>query len=164
MTPDADPAATPPTSPEPAPAAPAPPAAASAPAPAAPAQGTGLQPTIAAALACVIAPPIGGILFLVLEKKDKFVRFYAMQAVLLGGLGFILWMFLQIAAVILSPLGFLGTAFIKLLSVSFSLISLVGFVVWIVMIVKALSNKEWEIPYLGAFARKQLESGKFGGQ
>src|SRR5947207_7023303 len=43
---------------------------------------TGLPPNVAAALACF--PLIGGIIFYVLEKRDSFVRFYAMQSIIFG--------------------------------------------------------------------------------
>src|SRR5260370_28635389 len=44
---------------------------------------TGLPSNVAAALACI--PLIGGIIFYVLEKHDRFVRFYAMQSIIFGG-------------------------------------------------------------------------------
>nr|MDQ2660134.1 hypothetical protein [Verrucomicrobiota bacterium] len=44
---------------------------------------TGLPSNVAAALACI--PLIGGIIFYVLEKRDAFVRFYAMQSIIFGG-------------------------------------------------------------------------------
>src|SRR3954462_12718837 len=44
---------------------------------------TGLPSNVAAALACI--PLIGGIIFYVLEKRDSFVRFYAMQSIIFGG-------------------------------------------------------------------------------
>src|SRR5207253_5820856 len=43
---------------------------------------TGLPSTVAAAIACI--PLIGGIIFYVLEKRDSFVRFYAMQSIIFG--------------------------------------------------------------------------------
>src|SRR6185437_4962364 len=48
---------------------------------------TGLPSNIAAALACI--PLIGGIIFYILEKRDGFVRFYAMQSIILGGAWFL---------------------------------------------------------------------------
>src|SRR5260370_5005905 len=44
---------------------------------------TGLPSNVAAALACI--PLIGGIIFYIVEKHDAFVRFYAMQSIILGG-------------------------------------------------------------------------------
>src|SRR6202795_4333748 len=48
---------------------------------------TGLPSNVAAALACF--PLIGGIIFYVLEKRDGFVRFYAMQSIIFGAAWFL---------------------------------------------------------------------------
>src|SRR4029450_10437633 len=55
-------------------------------------QSTGLPSNMAAAIACI--PLIGGIIFYILEKRDSFVRFYAMQSIILGGA----WLVFYIAA------------------------------------------------------------------
>src|SRR5437764_2334631 len=44
---------------------------------------TGLPSNVAAALACI--PLIGGIIFYIVEKHDRFVSFYAMQSIIFGG-------------------------------------------------------------------------------
>src|ERR1700731_664982 len=41
-----------------------------------------LPPNVAAALACI--PLVGGIIFYFLEKRNGFVRFYAMQSIIFG--------------------------------------------------------------------------------
>ena len=43
-----------------------------------------MTPNVAAGLAALF-PLIGGIIFLVLEKRSQFVRFWAMQSVVVGG-------------------------------------------------------------------------------
>src|SRR5436309_8344264 len=48
---------------------------------------TGLPSNVAAALACF--PLIGGLIFYILEKRDNFVRFYAMQSILFGAAWFL---------------------------------------------------------------------------
>ena len=48
---------------------------------------TGLPSNVAAAIACI--PLIGGIIFYILEKRDSFVRFYAMQSIIFGGAWFL---------------------------------------------------------------------------
>src|SRR5215831_9034880 len=55
---------------------------------------TGLPSNVAAAIACI--PLIGGIIFYILEKHDSFVRFYAMQSIILGAA----WLVFYIAAMI----------------------------------------------------------------
>src|SRR6187200_2488860 len=52
---------------------------------------TGLPSNVAAALACI--PLIGGLVFYILEKHDQFVRFYAMQSIIFGGIWFLFNMF-----------------------------------------------------------------------
>src|SRR6201982_675341 len=64
------------------PTAPAPPPAPG-PEPGPQSTSTGLPSNIAAAIACI--PLIGGIIFYILEKRDGFVRFYAMQSIIFGG-------------------------------------------------------------------------------
>ena len=58
-------------SPEPKPAESVPPVAAI--------EGTGLAPNIAATI-CAALPLVGGIIFLALEKKNAFVRFWAITS------------------------------------------------------------------------------------
>src|SRR5439155_14258771 len=43
---------------------------------------SGLPSNVAAAIACI--PLIGCIIFYILEKRDSFVRFYAMQSIIFG--------------------------------------------------------------------------------
>ena len=116
--------------------------------------GTGLQPNVAAALASFFLL-IGGIVFLVLEKKDQFVRFYAMQSVFLGGFYVALTFAMTIALMILHGVPLVGT----LLWMVSIVIRLAIFALWLMLIVKAYSGKEWEIPYLGKLARQQLAGG-----
>lgn len=118
-------------------------------------ESCGLPRNLAAALACFFSI-VGGIVFLVLEKKDQFVRFYAMQSLILGGATLAFSFLLQIGARMLSIIPFFG----PLLAVLFGLIGLVvglsSLAVSIITIVKAYTNREWEIPYLGKIARQQL--------
>ena len=120
--------------------------------------GTELQPNIAAALACFFSI-LGGIIFLVLEKKNKFVRFYAMQSLLFGAAWFVLIIAIEIMVIILSKIPFLGGLFGAIFGLASLLVGLVYLAVWVITMINAFKNKEWEIPYIGPFARKQLVSG-----
>src|SRR5947207_14089716 len=64
------------------PSLPPPPAPDPTPEPNARSTSTGLPSNVAAALACI--PLVGGIIFYILEKRDGFVRFYAMQSIIFG--------------------------------------------------------------------------------
>jgi len=116
-------------------------------------QSTGLPSNIAAALACI--PLVGGLVFYFLEKRDQFVRFYAMQSIILGGVYLLAWIAYSIAYGILSPIPAIGFFFGIILSVIWALIRIAVLVLFIITVVKAFMNKRWEIPYIGPIARKQ---------
>jgi len=98
---------------------------------------TGLPRNTAAALSYVLAF-ISGVVFLLLEK-DPYVRFHAMQSIVVFGIIFILqWVFA--ATLIFAPLS--------------GLLSIVAFVLWLILIYKAWKGEEWEVPFCGKFARK----------
>ncbi|MBN1168560.1 hypothetical protein JXA63_01580 [Candidatus Woesebacteria bacterium] len=99
--------------------------------------GTGLDKNTAGALSYVI-PVLSGVVFLILEK-DPFVRFHAMQNIVLF--------------TVLTVLQVLFTATIFLIPLA-SLIWLLGFVLWLLLIYKAWKGEEWEVPVLGKYARK----------
>ena len=116
---------------------------------------TGLPSNVAAAIACI--PLIGGIIFYILEKHDSFVRFYAMQSILLGAA----WLVFCIAALIVhgvfSAIPGIGGILVFFWQVIVALVYIVFLVLWIVAMVKAFTNVRWEIPYIGPIARKQME-------
>lgn len=138
------------SSPEPAPGSASPATSA----PAAPGVG-GLAPNIAAMLACIF-PVVGGIVFLVLEKTNQFVRFYAMQSLVFAVAGIAFSIALQIVVRILVHIPLIGWLIAVLLGILGAVVGLGMLAVWVVTIIKAYSNKEWEIPYLGKIAREQL--------
>jgi uncharacterized membrane protein len=115
---------------------------------------TGLPSNVAAALACI--PLVGGLIFYILEKRDNFVRFYAMQSILFG----VAWIFFmivyQIAYFLLAHIPGIGFLFAILLWSVWLLASLAFLVILIVTIVKAYSGVHWDIPYVGPMARKQM--------
>ncbi|KKQ98234.1 MAG: hypothetical protein UT24_C0014G0049 [Candidatus Woesebacteria bacterium GW2011_GWB1_39_12] len=103
-------------------------------------KGTGLPKNTAAALSYVLGP-VTGVIFYLLEK-DPFVRFHAMQSIVVFVVLFVLqWVFgLTIVLLPMVPL-----------------ISILGFVLWLLLIYKAWQGEEWEVPVLGKYARKFLK-------
>ena len=116
---------------------------------------TGLKPSVAAGLACIFTI-VSGIVFLVLEPRNKYVRFWAMQAVLLGLAAFAAAAVFSVGYFVLGYLPFIGGLLKLLLGLVQWAFNLGWFVVYIISIVKAFSNQEWEIPVLGKIARQQL--------
>jgi uncharacterized membrane protein len=117
---------------------------------------TGLPSNVAAAIACI--PLIGGIIFYILEKRDSFVRFYAMQSIIFGGA----WILVNIGCAIVSGLFWhvpgVGWFFGPLWGLVWWVIILALFVLFVVTVVKAFTGVRWDIPYIGPIARKQVES------
>lgn len=122
-----------------------------APPPVSPVETTGLQPNVAAAIAAFFLL-VGGIIFLLLEKKNQYVRFYAMQSVFLGAFAVAFSVGLGIVLLILHGVPLIGS----ILGFASIVVRLGILVAWVVLIVRAYSGREWEIPYLGALARQQL--------
>lgn len=137
-----------------APAPPPPPVTPESPAPGGNHSSTGLPSNIAAALACI--PLIGGIIFYILEKEDGFVRFYAMQSIVLGGIWFLFNVVYGIVHLIFASLPFIGVFLVLLWSIVGMLIQLAFVIVWLLATFKAFMNVRWEIPYIGPVARKQF--------
>lgn len=113
--------------------------------------GSGLAPNVASLL-CYLCSFITGIIFLLIEKDNKDVRFHAWQAIFLGVGAFVI----QIAVAILSAiLGAISGALATIVSLLGTLISLGIFVIWIVAMVKAYQGQRWKIPFIGDLAEKQ---------
>lgn len=117
---------------------------------------TGLPSNVAAAIACI--PLVGGIIFYILEKRDSFVRFYAMQSIIFGGAWILFAIVYSLAHAILTPIPAIGLIFAVILWVIWALVGVAFLVIFIVTVVKAFTGVRWEIPYIGPMARKQMEN------
>ena len=116
---------------------------------------TSLPSNVAAAIACI--PLIGGIIFYVLEKRDSFVRFYAMQSIIFGAAWLLFNIVYAIVHVIFASVPAIGVFLSLLWGLVGMLIHLAFVVVWVIATIKAFTNVRWDIPYVGPMARKQFE-------
>ena len=115
---------------------------------------TGLPSNVAAAIACI--PLIGGIIFYVLEKRDSFVRFYAMQSIIFGCAWFLFNIVSAVVHAVFSAIPGIGGILVFFWALIAALVHLAFLVVMIIAIVKAFTNVRWDIPYIGPIARKQV--------
>ncbi len=122
-----------------------------------PPTSTGLPSNIAAALACF--PLIGGIIFYVLEKRDSFVRFYAMQSIIFGAIWILFGIVWRIVYAILTHIPAIGVIFAFLLLLISAVVNIAFLIVLIIAIVKAFSGVRWDIPWVGPMARRQVDAG-----
>jgi uncharacterized membrane protein len=116
-------------------------------APAASTSASGLADNVAGMLAYFTIIP--AIIFLVLEpyNKSRFVRFHAWQCVFFNVAWWILWIGLRIV-VHIPLLGFL-TLVVR------PLVGLGGFIVWIILVLKANQGQMFKLPVIGDLAEKQ---------
>jgi len=111
---------------------------------------TGLDAHVAATLA-YLAGPFSGVLILLAERSNSYVRFHAWQSVLgLGGLGLIVALLLGLAfaSVIVS-----ATAFRTLLITSW-IVWVFWILVWAVCVVRAFTRRRWKLPIAGGYAER----------
>ena len=116
---------------------------------------TDLPSNVAAALACF--PLIGGIIFYVLEKRDAFVRFYAMQSIILGAAWLLFAIGWQIVYKILAGIPAIGWLFAIILWLTWAVVNIGFLVVLVIAILKAFSGVRWDMPWIGPTARKQVD-------
>lgn len=102
---------------------------------------TGLKPNIAGLL-CYLGVWITGIIFLVIEKKSHFVRFHAAQSLVVFG-------FISILNILLGGIFWHNWFFSGFLN---GLLGLLGFILWIVLMVKAYQGEMYKLPIAGDIA------------
>ena len=107
----------------------------------------GMDPKTAAGLS-YLGVWITGIIFFVLEKQNRFVRFHAMQSILFfGGLS-ALSIILGIARDFSPDLLAIGLGCVS------GLIGLATFVGWIVLMINAFQGKYFKLPIVGDYAER----------
>ncbi len=92
---------------------------------------------------------ITGIVILLVEKDDKFIRFHAMQSVLIFGAIFLINI---IISTVLNPLDFFGV----LTTVISSLMTIITVVVWAVSMIKAYNGEIFKWPLVGKIAEERV--------
>jgi uncharacterized membrane protein len=102
---------------------------------------TGLSANVAGLL-CYVLGWVTGIVFIVLEKKSTFVRFHAWQSIMTFGVLFVVSLILSWIPIIGWILG--------------TLIGVLSFILWIILIVQAGTGKMWKVPWAGDWAEKQI--------
>ena len=100
---------------------------------------TGMEENVAGLL-CYLVTWVSGLIFFLIEKDSKFVKFHAMQSIItFGALIIIMW----IAAVI----PFVGW-------VISALAGILILVLWIVLMIKAYKGEKYKLPIAGDLAEK----------
>jgi uncharacterized membrane protein len=117
---------------------------------------TGLSANVAGLL-CYVALWVTGIVFVVWEKKSKFVKFHAWQSIITFGVLFVAWLILSRMLIdiglgnwLYPNLGLIraGTAFGWIIGLGTLALA-------IILIIQAYQGKMWKVPLAGNWAEKQ---------
>jgi len=91
-------------------------------------------------LLCYVLGWVSGLVFILIEQENKFVRFHAMQSMIVFGV-------LMIANFVIGWIPYIGAFFVWITSV-------VAFILWIVLMVKAYQGARYKLPWAGDLAER----------
>ena len=120
------------------------------------ASSTGLEPPFAAALA-YLAGPFSGVVILLADPTNRFVRFHAWQAIAgLGGLGL-----LTLSLLIGAFLGlFVSPALFTTLNVLARVAAVAWLALWALCVFKAFRGSALKLPLVGNYAARKASRQK----
>lgn len=93
-----------------------------------------------AALLSYLLGFISGVIIYALEKENKFVRFHAMQSIVVFASLFVL----NIVTKALPIVGWFAT----------SLLGIIGIILWIILMIKAYQGEYFKLPFAGDIAER----------
>jgi uncharacterized membrane protein len=95
-----------------------------------------------AGLLCYVAGWITGLIFFLIEKENRFVRFHAMQSIItFGGL--------TVLSIALGMIPFINLVLLPILAI-------LQLILWIVLMVKAYQGQLFKLPMIGDIAEKNI--------
>ena len=100
---------------------------------------TGLEANVAGLL-CYVLGWVSGLVFVLIEQESKFVRFHAIQSIYVFGT-------LTVVSIIIGWIPIIG-------NIIAGLIWLLGFVLWIILMIKAYQGVEFKVKWAGDFAER----------
>jgi uncharacterized membrane protein len=119
---------------------------------------TGLDENIAALLSYVFGW-VSGLIFFLIEKDSRLVRFHAMQSILLNAaaivVGIVLWIAWVVVAIILSQISDVLASLVSIVVGLLIFVFYLGMLIAIVMcLIKAYQKQYFKLPVIGNFAEK----------
>ena len=101
---------------------------------------TGLNQNVAGLL-CYLAGWITGLIFFLIEKENRFVRFHAMQSIITFG-----------SLTVLSMI----FGFMPLLWILMPILGILQLILWVILMVKAYQGQMFKLPVVGEMAEKNI--------
>jgi uncharacterized membrane protein len=110
-----------------------------------------LDPNVAAGLS-YLGAWLTGLIFFLLEKQNRFVRFHAMQSILIFASLTVLSIVFSIIGSVLAAVSIIGCLITPI-------ISLLWLVVWLICMINAFQGKYFKLPVIGDYAERFANSG-----
>jgi uncharacterized membrane protein len=102
---------------------------------------TGMNQNVAGLL-CYLAGWVTGLIFFLVEKENKFVRFHAMQSIItFGGLSAL--------SIVLTWVPIIGWMLLPI-------VSIIWLILWVLLMVKAYQGQLFKLPVIGDLAEKNI--------
>ena len=119
---------------------------------------TGLDENIAALLSYVFGW-VSGLIFFLMEKDSRLVKFHAMQSILLNAVaivfGIVLWIGWIVVALVLSQVSDVLASLVSIVMGLLMFVLYVGvFIAFVMCLIKAYQKQYFKIPVIGNFAEK----------
>jgi uncharacterized membrane protein len=119
---------------------------------------TGLDENIAALLSYIFGW-VSGLIFFLIEKDSRLVRFHAMQSILLNAaalvVGIVLWIAWAILAIIFSQVSDVLASLVSFVLGLLILVFYIGLLIAVVFcLIKAYQRQYFKLPVIGNFAEK----------
>src|ERR1043165_5867946 len=119
---------------------------------------TGLDENVAALLSYIFGW-VSGLVFFLIEKDSRLVRFHAMQSLLLqvfiAIVAIVIWVVLFIFLLIASQISGLLSTLVTIIATLIWIVLGIGFLVgWIMCLIKAYQGQYFKLPVIGNFAEK----------
>ncbi|MFA5866997.1 MAG: DUF4870 domain-containing protein [Actinomycetota bacterium] len=115
---------------------------------------TGLEQNTAALLSYLFTS-VTGLIFYIIEKDNKYVRFHAVQSILFGIALFLAGVLLIIINTLLNSINipFIPNILAMFLSFAYWIGSVI---VWILLMVKAFQGERYKLPFIGDIAERNV--------
>ena len=119
---------------------------------------TGLDENIASLLAYVFGW-VSGLIFFLIEKDSRLVRFHAMQSILLNAALVVFAVVISVVvAILVLILGQISGALASIVGILSWLLYLVGclavVILWVMCLIKAYQSQMYKLPIIGNYAEK----------
>jgi len=119
---------------------------------------TGLDENLAALLS-YIAGWLSGLVFFLIEKDSRLVRFHAMQSLLLNVLviviGIVVWVVTVVLWLVSTQISGILSALISLVATLFWIVFGIAILIaWVMCLIKAYQSQYFKLPVIGNFAEK----------